>query len=156
MLWPSIPEHPLFRSTLCHAASRVDGRLTLSTKLNHLPPLTPLPSADTIRSVQIVASAHHSPWRSPPAASLPCVALTALSEFSCVIPTPTTLSVRWSLYQSPQRHRSFKASPLSSRLATGSRRNRFVLLQTGSSPPVAPHAASRRRSYFRLQSHDSL
>src|SRR5216684_3995322 len=86
MLWPSIPEHPLFRSTLCHAASRVDGRLTLSTKLNHLPPLTPLPSADTIRSVQIVASAHHSPWRSPPAASLPCVALTALSEFSCVIP----------------------------------------------------------------------
>jgi len=72
------------------------------------------------------------------------------------IPTPTTRSVRWSLYQSPQRHRSFKASPLSSRLATGSRRNRFVLLQTGSSPPVAPHAASRRRSYFRLQSHDSL
>src|SRR5216684_6683359 len=40
----------------------------------------------TIRSVQIVASAHHSPWRSPPAASLPCVALTALSEFCCVIP----------------------------------------------------------------------
>src|SRR5882757_4710998 len=86
MLWPSIPEDPLFRSTLCHAASRVDGRLTLSTKLNHLPPLTPLPSANTIRSVQIVASAHHNPWLSPPAASLPCVALTALSEFSCVIP----------------------------------------------------------------------
>src|SRR6266567_2044570 len=85
MLWPSIPEDPLFRSTLCHAASRVDGRLTLSTKLNHLPPLTPLPSADTIRSVQIVASAHHNPWPSPPAASLPCVALTALSEFSCGI-----------------------------------------------------------------------
>src|SRR6266702_6132007 len=49
-----------------------------------------------------------------------------------------------------------KASPLSSRLATGSRRNRFVLLQTGSPPPVAPHDASRRRSYFRLQSYDLL
>src|SRR5216684_620470 len=34
------------------------------------------------------------------------------------IPTPTTRSVRWSLYQSPQRHRSFKASPLSSMLPT--------------------------------------
>src|SRR6266700_2994539 len=46
--------------------------------------------------------------------------------------------------------------PLSSRPATGSRRNRFVLLQTGSPPPVAPHDASRRRSYFRLQSYDLL
>src|SRR5882724_6960829 len=81
-----MPAAPLFRSTFCHAASTVVGRMALPTRLNHLPPLTPLPSADTIRSVQIDASAHHSPWPSPPAASLPCVASTALSEFSCVIP----------------------------------------------------------------------
>src|SRR5205085_6775576 len=86
MLWPSIPDDPLFRSTLRHAASSVVGRWTLSTKLNHLPPLTPLPSADTMRSVQIDASAHHSPWSCPPAASLPCVASRALSELSCVMP----------------------------------------------------------------------
>ena len=33
--------------------------MTLSTRLNHLPPLTPLTSADTMRSVQIEASTHH-------------------------------------------------------------------------------------------------
>jgi hypothetical protein len=38
----------------------------------------------------------------------------------------------------------------------GSRRNRFVILQTGSSLQVAPHPASRRRSYLRLQSYDIL
>src|SRR5713226_5944610 len=53
------------------------------------------------------------------------------------IPTPTTRSVRWSLYQSPQRHRSFKASPLSSRLATGSRSYRLaVRLQLLPTPPL--------------------
>ena len=41
-----------------------------------------------------------------------------------------------------------------SRLATASRRNRFVILRTASSPPVAPHPASRRRSYLRLWSCD--
>ena len=37
-----------------------------------------------------------------------------------------------------------------SRLATRSRRNRFVILRTASSPPVALHPASLRRSYLRL------
>src|ERR1700722_9536535 len=37
-----------------------------------------------------------------------------------------------------------------SRLATRSRRNRFVILRTAGSPPVALHPASRRRSYLRL------
>src|SRR6202795_2082278 len=45
----------------CRMASVLEsiGRMALSTMLNHLPPLTPLPSADTMRSVQIEASAHH-------------------------------------------------------------------------------------------------
>src|ERR1700704_5102845 len=37
-----------------------------------------------------------------------------------------------------------------SRLATRSRRNRFVILRTAGSPPVALHPASLRRSYLRL------
>jgi len=41
-----------------------------------------------------------------------------------------------------------------SRLATASRRNRFVILRTAGSPPVAPHPASQRRSYLRLWSCD--
>src|SRR6266699_5952964 len=86
MLWPSTPAAPLFRSTFRHAASRVVGRMALSTMLNHLPPLTPLPSADTMRSVQIEASAHHQVRGCPPAASPPCVALAALSGLSCSMP----------------------------------------------------------------------
>src|SRR5260370_4189215 len=84
-----MPAAPLFRSTFCHAASRVVGRMALSTRLNHLPPLTPLPSADTMRSVQIEASAHHQVRGCPPATSPPCVALAALAGVFCSIPNPT-------------------------------------------------------------------
>src|SRR5260370_5992395 len=84
-----MPAAPLFRSTFCHAASRVVGRMALSTRLNHLPPLTPLPSADTMRSVQIEASIHHQVRGCPPATSPPCVALTALSGLFCSIPNLT-------------------------------------------------------------------
>ena|ERR1700733_4788016 len=89
--WRFTPAAPLFGATLRQAAYRVDGRCTLSFRLNHLPPigtglpapghaLTPLPSADTMRSVQIETSAHHSSRR-PPWASVPCVALSALSRY---------------------------------------------------------------------------
>src|SRR6202047_1657934 len=37
-----------------------------------------------------------------------------------------------------------------SRLATRSRRSRFVILRTAGSPPVALHPASLRRSYLRF------
>ncbi len=43
------------------------------------------------------------------------------------------------------------ASPLIRMLAMTTGRIEFVILRTGRSPPVAPHAASRRRSYARLQ-----
>src|SRR5208283_3702303 len=66
--------------TLRHADSSVAGRMTLSTRLNHLPPLTPSPSAETMRSVQIDASTHPSPWLLPPVVSLPCLASAALPE----------------------------------------------------------------------------
>jgi hypothetical protein len=46
----------------------------------------------------------------------------------------------------------FQTSPRKGRLATALRRIRFVILRTAGSPPVAPHPASRRRSYPRLRS----
>ena len=72
---------------------------------------------------------HAARWASPP--TPPCLP---------AIPIPTTRSVRGSLSQSSQRPQSFQASPLSSRLATGTRRIRFVLLTdwqfaSGCSPP---------------------
>ncbi len=46
----------------------------------------------------------------------------------------------------------FQASPFRRGLARTFRRIEFVILQTDSSPPVAPHPVSRRRSYLRLRS----
>ena len=205
MLWPSTPAAPLFRATFRHAASSVVGRMTLSTRLNHLPPLTPLTSADTMRSVQIEASVHHHSRRP----SVPCVAVSGTAgTVSCSMPdlappTPCPPSLGAVLLPAPSTatggigttkaltpanltliDRSlrlrrlavpafrpqprglpagrfvsrlsasgyFQASPRMSRLATASRRIRFVILRTASSPPVALHPASRRRSYLRLRS----
>ena len=56
---------------------------------------------------------------------------------------------------SPRPRRVIWASPLGCRLATASGRIEFVIiLRTGRSPPVAPHLASRRRSYVWLQGSD--
>src|SRR3981189_1926586 len=63
--------------------------MALSTKLNHLPPLTPLPSADTMRSVQIEASAHHQVRGCPPATSPPCIALAQLAAITITLTFPT-------------------------------------------------------------------
>src|SRR5438876_10567743 len=103
MLWPSTPAAPLFRATFRHAASRVVGRIALSTRLNHLPPLTPLTSADTMRSVQIEASAHHHSRRR---VSVPCVAASALTGLSCrasdiAPPTPCLPSLEAVLLPAP-------------------------------------------------------
>ena len=49
-----------------------------------------------------------------------------------------------------------QASPLASRLAGTPGRIEFVILRTGLSPPVAPHPASRRRSYLRLQAGERM
>ncbi len=49
-----------------------------------------------------------------------------------------------------------RASPLHSRLAADSRPNRVRHPRTDRSPPVAPHPASRRRSYIRLQAGERL
>ncbi len=47
--------------------------------------------------------------------------------------------------------RAVGGSTFASRLPDRLGRNRFVILRTGRSPPVASHPASRRRSYFQLQ-----
>ena len=54
--------------------------------------------------------------------------------------------------------RSFpvEASPLVGRLADLPGRIEFVILRTDRSPPVAPHPASRRRSYIRLQAGERM
>src|SRR5579864_607897 len=205
MLSPSMPLAPLFRATLRHAASRVVGRMSLSIRLNHLSPLTPLTSADTMRSVQIEASAHHHCLAR---ASASCVAVAGTAEaFSCCIPdftpppsclpslgpvllagplathgfgtmkalTPVGLTLAGRSLRllrlavptfRPQPRDPpvgrfvsrfsaggcFQASPQMSRLATESRRNRFVSLRTAGSSPIAPHPTSRWRSYVRLRS----
>src|SRR5438552_5459256 len=81
MLWPSTPAAPWLRATFGHAVARVVGRATLSIRLYHLPPSTPLPSADTMRSVQIDASVHHHASRRR--ASAPCLARSGTPEAAC-------------------------------------------------------------------------
>ena len=49
-----------------------------------------------------------------------------------------------------------EASPLIGRLADLPGRIEFVILRTDRSPPVAPHPASRRRSYIRLQAGERM
>ena len=56
MLCLSTPAAPSLAQTFSQAASSVAGANTLSIKLYQRPPLTPLTSADTIRSVHTQAS----------------------------------------------------------------------------------------------------
>src|SRR6266702_3681004 len=56
MLCLSTPAAPSLAQTFSQAASSVAGANTLSIKLNQRPPLTPLTSANTIRSVHTQAS----------------------------------------------------------------------------------------------------
>src|SRR6266550_9066597 len=113
MLWPSTPAAPWLRATFRHALSRVAGRTTpafawgrlLSIRLCHLPPLTPLPSADTMRSVHIDASVHHHCSRRR--ASAPCVAFSGTPEAACCLipdlapPTPCLPSLGAVLLPAP-------------------------------------------------------
>ena len=77
-------------------------------------------------------------------------------ELPC-IPSPTTLRALLSLLCCPPSAADFRrpaspvwTSPLMRRLAATYGRNVFALLRTASSPRVALHPASRRRSYLRL------
>src|SRR3989338_9997494 len=76
MLCLSPPAAPPLLATFRHAASSVVGRVALSIKLNHLPPFTPLPSADNMRSVQTEASTHD---QSRSGVSAACIALSGTS-----------------------------------------------------------------------------
>src|SRR5208337_1967350 len=77
-------------------------------------------------------------------------------ELPC-IPSPTTLRALLSLLRCPPSAAGFRrsrspvwTSPLMRRLAATYGRNVFALLRTASSPRVALHPASRRRSYLWL------
>src|SRR6202045_987325 len=78
MPWPSTPAAPLLAETFSQAASSVAGAHTLSIRLYQRPPLTPLTSADTMRTVQTEASTHDQLR-----ASAPCVALAGTAEALC-------------------------------------------------------------------------
>src|SRR6516225_3843461 len=78
MLWPSTPAAPSLAHTFSQAASSVSGAYTLSIRLYQRPPLTPLTSADTMRSVQTVSSTHDQLR-----ASAPCVALAGTANAFC-------------------------------------------------------------------------
>ncbi len=53
-------------------------------------------------------------------------------------------------------HWQVGASPLASQFAAAPGRLAFVILRTDSSPPVALHPASRRRSYLQLQAGERM
>src|SRR4029077_9356894 len=57
-LCPSTPAPPLLRTTRCSALCRFSIFHTLSIRLNHLPPLTPLVRAANMRSVHTLAWVH--------------------------------------------------------------------------------------------------
>ena len=82
MLCPSTPATPLLARTFVQAAASVLGANTLSTNAYHLPPLTPLPSADSMRFVQTETSAHAKSRGASP----PCIASSALAAFCCPDP----------------------------------------------------------------------
>src|ERR1700737_1352343 len=78
MPWPSTPAAPLLAETFSQATSSVAGAHTLSIRLYQRPPLTPLTSADTMRTVQTEASTHDQLR-----ASAPCVALAGTADALC-------------------------------------------------------------------------
>src|SRR5215472_17638820 len=83
-LCPSTPAAPLLARTFVHASASVAGAKTLSIRLNHLPPLTPLASADSMRSVHTPALTSRSGPRGFRAwVSLPCIASSALAAVLC-------------------------------------------------------------------------
>src|SRR5438132_1138406 len=131
-----------------------------------------------MRSVQIEASVHR---RSRRRASVPCVASSALPGRACrasdiapptprlpslgavLLPAPFTapgaIGTTKALILPPSPERQVSPLTPSCRPAIPpptTRSVRWPLYQTGGSPPVAPHPASRRRSFLRLQSHDTL
>ena len=67
------------------------------------------------------------------------------------VPPPTTRTARSPLYQPLSVTSYFQTSPSPSQLVAVPRRIEFVILRTASSPPVASHPASLRRSYLQLR-----
>jgi hypothetical protein len=69
-------------------------------------------------------------------------------------PLPQLSHATPQLDRSPSPGRGFAVLLAGSPIAPG--RIEFVILRTGRSPPVAPHPASRRRSYVRLQARRAI
>ena len=76
---PSTPAAPFFPHTACAALCRFSLFQTLSIKLNHFPPLTPVARVANMRSVHTLASVHSHSGRT----SLPCLALGTPGSLNC-------------------------------------------------------------------------
>ncbi len=71
---------------------------------------------------------------------------------------PCALVVVFARYPSTPRTSRCRvwASPFASRLASHTGRIEFLIVRMSRSPPVAPHPASRRRSYLQLQAGERM
>ena len=99
-----------------------------------------------------------TPARLSPPSRSPCFTYPAV----LTIPPPTTPAApvaAFTRYPSARQVSPSLGSRLRHSLAgspDGTGRIGFVILRTGRSPPVAPHPASRRRSYSRLQAGERM
>src|SRR5438105_9550733 len=95
MLCRSTPAAPALARTFSQAASSVADAHTLSIKLYQRPPLTPLTSADTMRSVHTEASAHDQSRASAPCLAVsgtPGAVLALVRSSRICLPAPPSLA----------------------------------------------------------------
>ena len=148
---------PLPRFPACLAGRHSREGRSVSASASHLPsctPFAPSPLRDFLATMGALTPAGHSP-------TLGQVSLIHVSDLPTP-PSPTTpqaLDADFARYPSSHRvsclrrsrlHLSYAGSPT----LTG--RIEFVILRMDRSPPVAPHPASRRRSYSWLQAGERI
>ena len=130
-----------------------------------LPPLTPSPLRDftaTMEALTPVGPVLRHPTSGNMNAVSICQQVSLIHVSDLPIPlspnTPQALAVDFSRYPSSRRVSHSRGSRLHLRYAgsTLTGRIEFVILRMDRSPPVAPHPASRRRSYSWLQAGERL
>ena len=152
-------------STHVHSPARVcapclalSGTTGATLSLCHDLSLTLLPSCLPSLGAVLLSALLAAPRRCGTMKALTPAPLTCGAGLPAYFATPSCRSVsnhvscRIIAYHHASVTRAFWASPWYRRLAADLRRIEFVILRTNSSPPVAPHLASRRRSYLRLRS----
>ena len=142
-------------SAACLAlAGTIDARFSLCSALTLPHPPSCLPSLGAVLLSALLAAAR----RCGTMKALTPAPLTHGPGLPTYFATPSCRSVsnhvdcRIIAFHHASVTREFRTSPCMSRLVAVPRRIEFVILRTDSSPQVALHLASRRRSYLRLRS----